>query len=298
MNFEQRLTGNQFTITAEIGPPKGTDTVQMLNEANKLKDRVHAMNVTDNQSSIMRLSSLAACYLLKEKGIEPIYQLTCRDRNRLALQSDLLSANALGIRNVLALTGDHPQVGDHPQAKPVFDVDSTQLLQIIGRLNEGRDISTQFMNKPLPEGTALKGKTELFPGAVVCPEASPIKPQLLRFSKKVAAGAKFFQTQAIYDFEKFENFMHYAKKLNVKILAGVLLLRSARMARYLNKNVPGIMVPDCLIKEMEASTHPQETGIKIAARQIGQLKGICDGVHIMAIGLEDKVLDILDEANM
>jgi len=298
MNFQQSLTQNQFTITTEIGPPKGTDTLEMLAQASKLKDRVHAMNVTDNQSSIMRLGSLAACHLLKEEGIDPIYQLTCRDRNRLALQSDLLSASALGLRNVLALTGDHPQVGDHPQAKPVFDVDSTQLLQIIGRLNEGRDLSTQFMNKPLTEGTALKGKTGLFPGAVVCPEANPIKPQLLRFSKKVAAGAKFFQTQAIYDFEKFENFMKYARDLGIKILAGILLLRSAGMARYLNKNVPGIMVSDHLIKEMESSDHPLETGIKIAARQIEQLQGMCDGAHIMAIGMEGKILDILDEAGI
>ena len=177
-------------------------------------------------------------------------------------------------------------------------VDSTQLLQIIGRLNEGRDFSTQFMNKSLAEGTALKGKTDLFPGAVVCPEANPIKPQLLRFAKKVAAGARFFQTQAVYDLEKFENFMRYARNLNVKILAGILLLRSAGMARYLNKNVPGIMVPDHLIKEMESSAHPLETGIKIAVRQISQLQNMCDGAHIMAIGMEDKVLDILDEANI
>ncbi|MBN1226453.1 MAG: methylenetetrahydrofolate reductase [Deltaproteobacteria bacterium] len=298
MTFQQRLAEKPFTITAEIGPPKGTDTSQMLTRASKLKDRVHAMNVTDNQSSVMRMSSLAACHLLREEGIEPIYQLTCRDRNRLALQSDLLSASALGIRNVLALTGDHPQVGDHPQAKPVFDVDSTQLLQIIGRLNTGRDFSTQFMNKPLAEGTVLKGKTDLFPGAAVCPEANPIKPQLLRFSKKVAAGAKFFQTQAVFDLEKFKNFMRYARDLGAKVLAGILFLKSAGMARYLIKNVPGITVPDHVIREMESSSHPLETGVRIAARQIEQLQGMCDGVHIMAMGMEEKVLDILDEAGM
>ncbi len=298
MSFQQRLEKKEFTITAEIGPPKGTDVSEMLKNAQRLKGRVHAVNVTDNQSAVMRLSSLASCHMLVEMGIEPIFQITCRDRNRLALQSDLLSAHALGIRNVLTLTGDHTQVGDHPQAKPVFDVDSTHLLQIIQKLNEGRDLSTQFMNKKLSDGTVLKGKTQLFPGAVVCPEANPLKPQLLRFSKKVTAGAKFFQTQAVYDYEKFKEFMKKARELNTKVLAGILLLRSPGMAKYLNKNVPGITVPDVLIKEMESSSQPLKAGVKIAARQIKQMQEICDGVHIMAIGLEDKVLDILDEAGM
>lgn len=298
MRFQEALEANQFTITAEIGPPKGTDVSEMLAKAERLRGRVQALNVTDNQSSVMRLSSLAASHLLLERGLEPIYQVTCRDRNRLALQSDLLSAQVLGLTNVLALTGDHPQIGDHPQAKPVFDVDSTQLLQIIGQLNQGRDLSTQYMNKILPNGTVLFGQTNLFPGAVVCPEANPIKPQLLRFSKKIAAGARFFQTQAIFDLEKFDTFMRYARDLGAKILAGILLLRSPGMARYINKNVPGITVPDALIKEMESSAHPLDQGIRIAARYIRQLLERCDGVHIMAIGLEDKVLDILDEAGI
>ncbi|MEW5803775.1 MAG: methylenetetrahydrofolate reductase [bacterium] len=299
MGFQQALEKKQFTITAEIAPPKGTDVSKMLAHADKLKGRVHGINVTDNQSSVMRLGSLAACHLLKEEGFDPIYQITCRDRNRLALQSDLLSASVLGIRNVLVLTGDHTKVGDHPQAKPVFDLDSTQLLQVIGRLNEGRDFSTRSMaNKPLPNGTALEGSTDLFPGAMVNPEASPLEPHLVRFSKKVAAGARFFQTQAIYDLTKFERFMKYANDLSATILAGILLLRSAGMARYLNQNVPGVTVPDHLIKELESSADPLEAGIRIASRQIQKVQGMCAGVHIMAIGLEGKIPAILDGAGL
>jgi len=301
MGFQESLEKNQFTITAEIAPPKGTDVSKMMGHADKLKGRVHGINVTDNQSSVMRLGSLAACHLLKDAGFDPIYQITCRDRNRLALQSELLSATVLGIRNVLVLTGDHPKMGDHPQAKPVFDLDSTQLLRVIGQLNQGRDISTRSMNKTLPtlsNGAALEGSTDLFPGAVANPEVDPLEPHLLRFSKKVSAGARFFQTQAVYDLVKFERFMKYADDLGARILAGILLLRSPAMARYLNRNVPGITVPDILIKEMESSANPLETGIKIASRLIRQVQGMCAGVHIMAIGLEEKIPDILDEAGL
>jgi 5,10-methylenetetrahydrofolate reductase len=298
MGFQQALKNNQFTLTAEIAPPKGTDVSKMLGHASKLKGRVHGINVTDNQSAVMRLGSLAACHLLKDAGLDPIYQITCRDRNRLALQSDLLSATALGIRNVLVLTGDHPRMGDHPQAKPVFDLDSTQALQVVEKLNQGRDISSRFMNKTLDNGTALEGSTDLFPGAMVNPEANPLEPHLMRFSKKIAAGARFFQTQAVYDLAKFERFMKYADELGARILAGILLLRSPAMARYLNRNVPGITVPDSLIKELESSANPLEAGIKIASRQIRQVQGMCAGVHIMAIGLEEKIPDILDEAGL
>jgi 5,10-methylenetetrahydrofolate reductase len=304
------LEAGEFVITAEVGPPKGTDVSQMLHHAKALKGKVHGVNVTDNQSSVMRLGSLAGCHLLLDEGLEPVFQLTCRDRNRLALQSDLLSAHALGIRNVLALTGDHILVGDHPQAKPVFDVESVQLLQIIQRLNSGRDWATKSGNKELPEGAELEGETDFFAGAVVTPEADPLEPQLLKFEKKVQAGARFFQTQAIYDLDKFAKFMDYAGRFEVKILAGILLLRSAGMARYLNNFVPGITVPDSLLQELETAKqragddkklgaeYQLEAGIKIAARQIKQLKGICAGVHIMAIGLEDKVPQILAEAGL
>ncbi len=310
--LKEALDKGEFVITAEAGPPKGTDISEMLHHARVLKGKVHAVNVTDNQSSVMRLGSLAGCHLLVDEGLEPVFQLTCRDRNRLAIQSDLLSAHVLGIRNVLALTGDHILVGDHPQAKPVFDIESVQLLQLIERLNSGRDMATKMGRKELPNGNELQGATDLFPGAVVTPEADPLKPQLMKFEKKIAAGAKFFQTQAIYDLDKFADFMNYAKQFDAKILAGILLLRSAGMANYLNKFVPGINVPDNLINELkkakadagddkqQAAKNQLQAGIQIAARQVKQLHEakICAGVHIMAIGLEDKVPEILAQAGL
>jgi 5,10-methylenetetrahydrofolate reductase len=260
----------------------------MLEVAEKLKGRVHAVNVTDNQSAVMRLSSLAACHLLKEIGLEPIFQLTCRDRNRLALQSDLLGAAALGIENILALTGDHVVLGDHPQAKPVFDIESVQLLQTIKTLNEGRDLA----------GNELDGATDFCPGAVVTPEANPLEPQLIKFEKKIKAGAVFFQTQAVYDLEKFKQFMEYVPKGEVRILAGILPLKSAGMAKYLNRNVAGVFVPDQVIQELAKAEKPAQKGLEIAARQIRDLRNICDGVHVMAIGAEEKVPEILDMAGL
>ncbi len=279
-----------FVVTAEIGPPKGTDVAAMTHHVDLLKDKVDALNVTDNQSSVMRISSLAVCRLILDRGGEPILQMTCRDRNRLALQSELLSAWVLGVKSVLCLTGDYVSVGDHPQAKPVFDLDSVQLLQTVGLLNGGKDLS----------GNDLQGKTDIFAGAVVTPEADPIEPQLAKFRKKIAAGAKFIQTQAIYDLDNFRRFMEKARKHDVKIMAGIVLLVSAGMARYMNKNVPGIFVPDNLIQELSQAEKGKaiEVGIRIAGRMIKQLREekVCDGVHIMAIGKEDRVPDILRAA--
>jgi 5,10-methylenetetrahydrofolate reductase len=286
--LKNALETSKFIITAESGPPKGTDVNEMVHCVSLLKGKVDAVNVTDNQSSVMRLGSLGASKLILEQGLDPIYQLTCRDRNRLAIQSDLLSAWVLGIKNVLALTGDHPQAGDHKQAKPVFDIESVQLLQLINTLNRGMDMN----------GNPLKGKTSFIVGSTVTPEADPIEPQLLKFEKKVKAGAQFFQTQAVYDIKKMDIFMKTARQYPVKIIAGILLLKSAKMARFLNKFVPGIRVTEDLINELEKSENPLETGIQIAARQINELKAICDGVHIMAIGMEDKVPMILDKAGI
>jgi len=280
----------EFVVTAEIGPPKGTDISDLIQHVELLKDKVDGLNVTDNQSSVMRISSLAICRVILDHGGEPILQLTCRDRNRLALQSELLSAAVLGVHNVLCLTGDYVSVGDHPQAKPVFDLDSVQLLQTVGLLNQGKDLS----------GSDLQGKTDFFAGAVVTPEADPIEPQLAKFRKKIAAGAKFIQTQAIYDLDNFQRFMEQARKHDVKIMAGVVLLVSAGMARYMNKNVPGIFVPDKLVEEMAQAPKGKgiEAGIAIAGRMIRQLRDekLCDGVHIMAIGKEGRVPDILEAA--
>ncbi|MDQ7838632.1 MAG: methylenetetrahydrofolate reductase [Thermodesulfobacteriota bacterium] len=291
MSFRQALESNKFLVTAEIGPGKGTDTGVLLEDASILKDRVDAINVTDMQSSVMRLGSLAVCHLLTDMGIDPVLQVTCRDRNRLALQSDLLSAWVLGIRNVLALTGDHPTLGDHPQAKPVFDLDSVSLLEVIGKLNGGADMV----------GNELKGATDFLPGAVVNPGAdteAALDLQIIKMEKKMEAGARFFQTQAIYDLDLFEKFMRRVEGYKTKILGGVILLKSAGMARFMNKNVAGVFVPEYLIKEMTETKDKVKTSIEIAARLVNGMKDLCHGVHIMAIGWEKRVPQVLDEAGL
>ena len=291
-SFKEALDSGNFVITAEIGPPKGTNIEETLHNIELLKDRVDALNVTDNQSSVMRISSLGGAVLIKQKGGEPILQMTCRDRNRMALQSDLLSANVLGINNVLCLTGDYVSVGDHPDAKPVFDLDSVQLIQTVRMMEQGKDVGGNEMNGPVQFCT----------GAIVTPEANPIEPQLIKFEKKIKAGIDFVQTQAIYDMENFKKFMQYARKFDVKMMAGIVLLTGAGMARYMNSNVPGIFVPDDLIQELASAPKGQalQTGIAIAGRMIKQMKDekICDGVHIMAIGRESVVPQILESAGL
>lgn len=291
--LKEVLNSGKFVVTAEIGPPKGTNLENMIHHIELLKDKVDALNVTDNQSSVMRYPSIAGALLVKEHGGEPITQMTCRDRNRLALQSDLLFAYSRGIRNVLSLTGDSIRVGDHKEAKGVFDLDSVQLIRMIRLLETGKDSGGNDLNAPV----------EFCVGAIVTPEANPIEPQLIKFEKKVTAGAEFFQTQAIYDLDKFRKFMEYAGQFNVKILAGIVLLVSAGMARYMNANVPGIFVPQNLIDEM-ASVKGKENvlkkGIEIAGRMIRELKeeAVCDGVHIMAIGKEELVPEIMSAAGI
>ena len=286
-NFKKVLNSGKFVITSEIGPPKGTNLEKMHHHIELLKDKVDAMNVTDNQSSVMRYPSIGGALAIKEKGGEPILQMTCRDRNRLALQAELLFAYSRGVTNVLCLTGDAVTVGDHKQAKGVFDLDSSQLLRTVRLLEKGKDMGDND----------LDGNVDFCAGAIVTPEADPLEPQLLKFEKKVESGAEFFQTQAIYDLDNFKRFMDYAGKFNVKMLAGIVLLVSARMASFMNKNVPGIFVPQPLIDELADA--PKGTalskGIEIAGRMIRQIKEekICHGVHIMAIGKEEVVPEII-----
>jgi 5,10-methylenetetrahydrofolate reductase len=262
----------------------------MCHHIDILKDSVDAINVTDHQSSVMRFPSLGGCLYIKDRGGEPIMQMTCRDRNQLALQADLLLAYARGIKNVLCLTGDAVVVGDHKQAQDVFELDSVQLLQTIRQLENGKDLG----------GNDLDGAVEFCAGAIVTPEAQPIEPQLIKFEKKVEAGAEFFQTQAIYDLDNFKRFMEYARRFSVKVLAGIVLLVSARMAKHMNENVPGIFVPQELIDELASAPKGEavKKGIEIAGRMVATLKNeaICDGVHIMAIGKEEVVPDILTAA--
>ena len=291
-SFEERLQSDKFLVTTEVGPPKGADVSEMVHHVDLLKDRVDAINVTDNQSSVMRYPSLGGCLYVKERGGEPIFQVTCRDRNRLALQADLLMAHSRGINNVLCLTGDCVDVGDHKEAKPVFDLDSVQLLNVLKTLESGVDMG----------GNELKGAPRFCAGASVHPEADIIEPQLIKFDKKVAAGAQFFQTQGVFDLASLRRFMQYASRLDVKILAGIIVMASARMARYMNANVPGIMVPQEIIDELATAEKGKglQKGIEIAARFIQAIheEDLCHGVHIMAVGNEGIVPEILERAGL
>jgi len=290
--FEEKLNSGEFVVTTEVGPPKSVDISEMIHHIELLKDIVDAINITDHQSSVMRFPSIGGCMLVKEHGGEPILQVTCRDRNRLALQADLLLACSRGITNVLCLTGDSVDVGDHKEAKPVFDLDSVQLLKMIRTLESGTDMG----------GNKLKVAPLFFIGASVHPEADFIEPQLVKFDKKVAAGAQFFQTQGIFDLASLRRFMQYASQFNVKILAGIIVLSSAGMARYMNNNVPGIIVAQTIIDELAAVEKGKglQKGIEIAARMIKTVKEekLCHGVHIMAVGNENVVPDIMEAAEL
>ena len=277
--LSEALQSHKFVVTGEVGPSKGVAIQEMLESAELYKGRVVAVNVTDQQSAVMRLGSLAVSHLLKNMEIEPIFQITCRDRNRIAIQSDLLSAYVLGIENVLCLTGDYVTLGDHPQAKPVFDLDSVSLLQAAVQLQQGRDLAEK----------EVQGFPKFFLGATVTPGANPLEPQIIKMEKKVKAGAQFFQTQAVYEPKKFEEFMQAVKHLGVPVLAGIILLKSAGMARFMNKNVAGVHVPDNLIEEIEKAEKRVDKSIEIAARLINELRGLCRGVHIMPIGWEKRV---------
>ena len=291
-SFKKALKSGKFLVTSEVAPPKGTNLEKMYHHIELLKDKVDAMNVTDHQSSVMRFPSLGGVLIVKEMGGEPILQMTCRDRNRLALQADLLFAASRGIHNVLCLTGDSVILGDHKEAKGVFDMDSSQLLATIRRMEKGKDLG----------GNDLDGSVSFCAGAIVTPEANPLEPQLIKFEKKVEAGAEFIQTQAVYDLDNFKKFMEYAKQFPVKLLAGIILLTSAPMARFMNKNVAGVNVPQDLIDEMASAPKGRalDKGIEIAGRMIKRIQKekMCDGVHIMAIGREELVPDIISAAGL
>ncbi|MBI4335317.1 MAG: methylenetetrahydrofolate reductase [Candidatus Omnitrophica bacterium] len=289
MTFKEKILSRKFLITGEVGPPKGADVTHLLEEAELFRDRVDATNVTDIQSSVMRVGSLAVSYLLKQRGHTPVFQMTCRDRNRLALQSDALSAAILGIENILALTGDHQALGDHPQAKGVFDLNSVLLIEVLKGLEAGHDMMGNKLDGPPPKFCV---------GAVVNPGADPIEPEIIKLEKKVKAGAEFIQTQAVYEPDKFRAFMGMIKHIKVPILVGIVLLKSAGMAKYMNKNVAGVFVPDSLIKEMETTKNKKETSVEIGARLINELKDLCQGVHIMPLGWDDLIVKVLDKAGL
>jgi len=279
-----------FVVTGEVGPPKGVDATETLEGARLMAPHVDAVNVTDNQSAVLRLGSLAVCRLLREEGIEPVLQLTCRDRNRIALQSDLLSAAALGIHNVLLLTGDHMVLGDHPGARGVFDLDSVQLIAAAKGLTEGRDL----------EGHELDSSPDFCIGAVVNPGSDDLDAQLIKMQKKIDAGAQFFQTQAVYDVETFERFMDRAGKFGAPILIGIVPLKSAGMARYMNDNVAGVRVPDEMVERIRKAKKPdrKKVAAEMAAEVIRQAKNLCQGAHLMPLGWDDLVPDIVAQSGI
>ncbi len=292
MRITELFDRGEFVVSAEVGPPKGVHIEHMLEEAKEYLSNITAVNVTDNQSSVMRVSSLAICKELMDKGMNPIFQMTCRDRNRIALQSDILSAGVFGIDNILCLTGDHTKLGDHPTAKPVFDLDSVSLLHTVKCIEEGHDLA----------GNELVGEPPKFAkGAVVSPCNDSIDAQLAKMERKVMAGADFFQTQAVFEPEKFIAFMEKAKQFGKPVQLGIIIPKNVGMCRFLNANIAGIHIPDDMIKELAADkerTKAGITGVEIAARIIRACKPYCQGVHIMAMGWESKVPAVLEQAGL
>ncbi len=282
------LQSGRFAVTAELNLPKGTDLRPMLRRAAPLKGLVDAFNVTDSASSRMTMVPVGAAHMLLDEGLEPILQITCRDKNRIALQADLLGASALGITNLLCMRGDDPQAGDHPDAKPVFDIETIDLLEAAVSLRSGTDMM----------GAQLRGAPEFHVGAVCNPGSPDMDGELRRMEEKITAGAEFFQTQAVYDPKAFGTFMAEAKAFDVPVLAGMILPKSGDMARNLNANLSGVTVPDGLIDELDSAEDKSAKCIEIAARTINEISSTCQGVHIMAIGWESRIPIILRAAGL
>jgi methylenetetrahydrofolate reductase (NADPH) len=288
--FQQAIKNQEFIVTAEVAPPKGGDPSHMLEMAKLLKGRVHGVNITDGSRAVLRMSPLVASILLLQAGVEPICQFACRDRNRIGLQADLMGAHALGIHNILALTGDPVKAGDHPEAKSVFDLEAVRLLQVIEKLNRGVDAH----EKPLPDG-----RLNLFAGAAVDPQSGSWSGLQSRFDRKLAAGAQFFQSQLITDFDRLAKFMdQIAAGCNKPILAGIFLLKSAKNAEFINRNVPGVHIPPEIIDRLAQAKEPLQEGIIIAAEQVKLAKELCQGVHMMAVRREDLIPQVLDLAGI
>jgi methylenetetrahydrofolate reductase (NADPH) len=296
-NLERVLAAGHFSVTAECGPPRGADPNVVLEKAAFVKGNVDACNVTDNQTSVVRMSSLAGCMLVKDAGVEPLIQMVVRDRNRIALQSDLLGASALGVRNLLCLSGDHQKFGDDPQAKNVFDIDSMQLIHLAKTMRD---------DGVFPSGDKLEGALKFYIGCAVNPFADPYEIRVARLKLKMEAGADFVQTQCIYNMPKFIQYMEDAKKQGlhekIKILAGVTPLKSAGMGKFMNRMVAGIDIPEEVIKRIadEPKEKQAAKGIEVCIEQIGELKemeGIA-GVHVMAIEWEEKLAEIIGGAGM
>ncbi|MDJ1180881.1 methylenetetrahydrofolate reductase [Roseofilum sp. BLCC_M91] len=289
-SFRQALHSGEFLVTAEVMPPKGGDTSHTIEMAKHLKGRVHAVNITDGSRAVLRMCPLAVSVLLLREGIEPICQMACRDRNRMGLQADLMGAHALGIHNILALTGDPPKAGDYGDGRPVFELESVRLLKVIDLLNQGFDAH----QKKLPDGPL-----NLLAGAAVDPQLDSWSGLERRFKRKVDAGAQFFQSQMVTDFERLDKFMtQVAAPSNRPVLAGIFLLKSAKNAKFIKRCVPGVHIPDSLIERLANAEKPLLEGMKIAAEQIKLARNICHGVHLMAVKREDLIPQILDLADI
>ena len=288
--LRQAIRSGEFIVTAEVMPPKGGDPSHMLEMAAHLKDWVHAVNVTDGSRAVLRMSALACSVLLKQAGVEPICQMTGRDRNAIAIQADLMGAHALGLGNILTLTGDPIKAGDHPKGKSVHELDSIRMLRLIRQLNSGSDFNEKAMSD---------GSLDIFAGAAVDPQSRSWSGLQSRFEKKVAAGAQFFQSQLISDFDKLEKFMdQIATGCDRPILAGIFLLKSAKNAAFINRCVPGVDIPQHIIDRLEAADEPLREGMKIAAEQVQAARQLCQGVHMMAVRREDLIPEILEMANI
>ncbi|HCT85741.1 MAG TPA: 5,10-methylenetetrahydrofolate reductase [Candidatus Margulisbacteria bacterium] len=286
--LHQDLLTKKFVVTAELSPPKGVEYNYLLDQAEALSTYVSAFNITDNQRSTMRMSALAICHLLESQGFETIFQITCRDRNILALQSDILGASALGIKNILAITGDYPLSGDHPFAKPVFDIDSVQLVHLLKQVMPGgKDFA----------GKELKGSPDFIVGVVANHGAQPQEPQLIKLQKKINEGAEFIQTQTIYDIDQFLEFLEEVPPA-VPVLGGIFPLKSAKIAHFLNDNVPGVSIPETILRRMENTKDPYKEGIEIAVETIEAIQPECAGVHFMTMGAVDVIAEILKEVSI
>ena len=286
-NLAESIASGRFVVTSELNPPKGTNLDPLFERAESLKHCVDALNVTDSHAAKMSICPMAVAHLLQQRGIEPIMQMTSRDRNRIGIQSDLLGASALGIPNVVFMGGDPPKIGDHPEAPGVYDLVSVGVLEAAKALCAGHDIN----------GNELAGKASLYVGAVVNPGAADLDAEIDRMKAKVDAGAQFLQTQAIYEAAAFERFMNAIEGIDVSILAGVILLKSAKMANYMTENVPGINVPKALIRKMDESQNKAETSTEIASDVINEIRPMCQGIHIMPMGWENKIPGLLERMN-
>lgn len=285
MELVKIIAKNKFTVTAELGPPKGTNLEGFFKQAAYLKGFVHAANVTDQQSALMKLGSIAACHLLKDFGVEPIAQTTCRDKNRIALQSEILSAAVLGIQNILVLTGDPVKIGDHPEAKAVFDLDAADFMALIQKMNGGFDMTDH----------PLEGAPQMCVGAALNPCVDDVETEISKTRRKIEKGAQFFQTQGVFETARFKRFMERYQKegFKVPVLAGIILLKSVKMAQFMNEKIPGIFIPQEMISRFENQANAKMESVKIAGEIIESVKPYCQGIHLMAIGWEELIPEII-----